>query len=37
MSTVVKITLKNGFYFYLFESYFCSFDLENDVLTLKMT
>ena len=37
MSTVVKITLKNGSYFYLLESYFCSFDLEIDVLTLKLT
>ena len=36
MSTVVKITLKNGSYLYLMESHFYSFDLEIDVLTLKM-
>ena len=37
MSTVVKMTLKNVFYLYLLESNFGSFDLEIDVLTLKMT
>ena len=37
MSTVVKITLKNGSYLYLLNSHFRSFDLEIDVLTLKMT
>ena len=37
MSTVVKITLENESYFYLLESYFCSFNLEIDVLTLKLT
>ena len=37
MSTVVKITLKNGSYLYLLDSHFGSFDLEIDVLTLKMS
>ena len=37
MSTVLKITLKNGSYLYLLDSHFGSFDLEIDVLTLKMT
>ena len=36
MFTVVKITLKNGSFLYLLESNFGSFDLEIDVLTLKM-
>ena len=36
MSTVVKITFKNVSYLYLLESNFGSFDLEIDVLTLKM-
>ena len=36
MSTVVKITLSNGSYLYLLDSHFGSFDLQIDVLTLKM-
>ena len=36
MSTLVKITLKNGSYLYLLESNFGLFDLKIDVLTLMM-
>ena len=37
MSTVVKITLKNGSHLYLLGSHFGSHDPEIDALTLKMT
>ena len=37
MSTVVKITLRIGSYLNLLQSNFGSFDLEIDVLTLKVT